>query len=506
HTLLTGKTGSIGTVIFVQVGSALTHGGPGSLFIAFAFWSTVVLALNNCLAEMVTWMPISSPFIRYADHFVDSALGFTAAVNYFVSLGLAVPFEITAFNLTLHFWTDRIPVVAVIFFILLCYIILNIFAVKFYGEAEFWLSIGKVILAVGLTLFTFIVMVGANPLRDPFGFRNWDRDPFAEYIKTGPQGRFLGFLSCLIQAAFTITGPELIAMTAGEAARPRTVLPRTFKHTNARLLIFYVMGSLCIGILVPYNNPNLLAAATNPKSGTGSSPYVIAMHNLRIGVLPHIVNASILMSILSAGNSIVYSASRVLLGMALEGKLGARVSKRFCKCTSQGAPIWCVVTTSSFGLLAFLAVSNTSAVVLQWLARLITLTITINFLCMSISYLRFYYALKVQNIPRDSLPYKGPWQPFCGFYALILCSVMLVIQAYSVFMTGEWNLIDVIFVYAPIVGLPLLFVGWKIRKHSKVSVPALISAIIYLKRTLSYEGSKTSRFLLKNAQKLMSTS
>ncbi|KAG7091620.1 hypothetical protein E1B28_010639 [Marasmius oreades] len=472
HIQLIGIGGSIGTALFVQIGAALTHGGPGSLFIAFTFWSTVVLAINNSLAEMVTWMPISSPFIRYADHFVDSALGFIAAINFFVNMGITVAFEITAFNLTLHFWTDRIPIVAVIFFVLLCYLLLNIFAVKLYGEAEFWLALGKVILAVGLIFFTFVVMVGGNPLHDAFGFRNWDPSrvqgaPFAEYIKKGPQGRFIGFLNCLVQAAFTLVGPEFISMTAGEAANPRTVLPRTFKHTYGRLLIFVVIGSLCVGILIPYNDPNLLSAATNPQPGAGSSPYVIAMHNLRITVLPHIVNASVLLSIFSAGNSFMYSASRVLLGMALEGKLGA-LSERFSRCTSHGAPIWCVAATSLFGLLALLGVSHTSAVVLQWFADLITVSYTLNYFCIAISYLRFYYALKAQNISRNTLPYKGPWQPFCGFYALTFCSIMLVIQAYSVFMTGKWDVPTVIFVYALIVGLPLLFIGWKFWKSSEL--------------------------------------
>ncbi|KAF9258326.1 general amino acid permease AGP2 [Marasmius fiardii PR-910] len=473
HIQLIGIGGSIGTAIFVQIGASLTHGGPGSLFIAFTFWSTVVLAINNCLAEMVTWMPISSPFIRYADHFVDSALGFIAAVNFFINMAINVPFEITAFNLTLHFWTDKIPIEAVIFFVLLCYILLNTFAVKLYGEAEFWLALGKVILAFGLILFTFIVMVGGNPLHDAFGFRNWDPSkvqgaPFAEYIKTGSQGRFLGFLNCSVQAAFTVVGPEFISMTAGEAAHPRTVLPRTFKHTYARLFIFFVIGSASVGILVPYNAPDLLSAATNPKPGAGSSPYVIAMRSLGIGVLPHIVNALILLSIFSCGNNFVYSASRVLFGMALEGKLGGRVSRRFCRCTSRGSPIWCVGVTSLVGLLALLGVQNSSAVVLQWFADLITVSYTFNFFCIAISYLRFYHALKVQSISRDTLPYKGPWQPFCGIYALALCSAMLVIQAYSVFMTGKWDVPTVIFVYALIVGLPVLFVGWKLRMGSKI--------------------------------------
>ncbi|ESK87643.1 general amino acid permease [Moniliophthora roreri MCA 2997] len=476
HIQLIGIGGSIGTAIFVQIGAALTHGGPGSLFVAFAFWSTVVLALNNSLSEMVTWMPISSPFIRFAEHFVDPALGFIAAVNFFVNMAINVPFEITAFNLTLHFWTDRIPIVAVIFFVLLCYILLNIFAVKLYGEAEFWLALGKVLLALGLIFFTFIVMVGGNPLHDAFGFRNWNPShvpgsPFAEYVKTGSTGRFMGFLTCLVQAAFTIEGPEFISMTAGEAANPRLILPKTFRRTYARLLTFFVLGSLCVGILVPYNDPNLLSATANPQPGAGSSPYVIAMRNLRIGVLPHIVNALVMLSIFSAGNNFLYCASRILYGMALENQLGTRLSAKLRWCTRAGAPIWCVLASGIWGLLALLGVSNTSAVVLQWFADLITVSYVFNYFCIALSYLRFFYALKAQNISRDSLPHKGPWQPLCGYYALTLCSAMIIIQAYSVFMSDQWDIPTVIFVYALILALPLLFVLWKTTKRTKVGCP-----------------------------------
>jgi amino acid permease len=49
-------------------------------------------------------------------------------------------------------------------------------------ESEFWLAIGKVILIVGLIVFTFITMVGGNPLRDAYGFRSWNRELFRHYI------------------------------------------------------------------------------------------------------------------------------------------------------------------------------------------------------------------------------------------------------------------------------------------------------------------------------------
>lgn len=70
---------------------------------------------------MVTWMPISSPFVRFADHFADPALGFCAGINFFVFEAMLIPFEIIAFNVVITFWTDKIPIVAVILFVLIGY-------------------------------------------------------------------------------------------------------------------------------------------------------------------------------------------------------------------------------------------------------------------------------------------------------------------------------------------------------------------------------------------------
>lgn len=194
--------------------------------------------------------------------------------------------------------------------------IINILGVSWYGEFEFWLALGKVILILGLIAFTFVTMLGGNPLKDRYGFRYWrDPGPFAENIKAGDLGRFLGFLACLIQASFTIAGPDSVSMGAGEAENPRVVLPRAFKAVFYRLTFFFVMGSLAVGIVVPYNDPVMAAAFKEGKPGAAASPYVVAMDRLQIRALPHIVNALVLTSAFSAGNSFVYCASRSLYGL-----------------------------------------------------------------------------------------------------------------------------------------------------------------------------------------------
>jgi hypothetical protein len=246
--------------------------------------------------------------------------------------------------------------------------LLNVFAVKWYGESEFWLSLSKVLLSVGLILFTFIAMLGGNPKGDRFGFRYWQEPgAFAEYNKTGDLGRWLGFLACLIQASFTIAGPDYVSMAAGESVDPRGNLPRAFNGMFYRLTAFFILGTLCVGILVPSNDQTMADAFKTNAPGAAASPYVIAMDRLGIPVLPHIVNAMILLAAFSAGNSYVYCASRTLFGLALDGK----APRFFTKCTKAGVPIYCVAAVLLIALLAFLQVSNNASVVLNWFISLV---------------------------------------------------------------------------------------------------------------------------------------
>ncbi|KAF7363622.1 General amino acid permease [Mycena sanguinolenta] len=484
HIQLIGIGGTIGTALFVQIGSALTEGGPGSLFLAFTIWSTFILAINNCLSEMVTWIPIASPFVRPAlllalivresgsrsDSPTDSLTRLSVSApgsTFFVFEAMLIPFEVVAFNLVLQFWTDKIPTAAVITFVLVCYALLNLFAVGWYGESEFWLAAGKVVLAVGLMAFTFITMIGGNPLHDTYGFRYWNPSqvagtPFAEHIKTGSLGRFLGFLTCLIQASFTIAGPDYVSMTAGEAELPRRTLPRAFNGVFIRLTTFFVLGSLCVGIVVPYSDPNLLKALSDARPGAGSSPYVIAMARMQIPVLPHIVNALIMTSIFSAGNSYVYCASRTCFGLALQGKM----PKIFARCTSNGVPIYSVILTLAIALLSFLQVSNNAAVVLQWFVNLVTASQLLNYAIIAFTYLKFYYALQAQGIPREELPHRSFWQPFCGYYAFVGTFIMAFVGGWTVFLPGNWDVPTFLFSYTMLGVAPVLFVFWKVFRRT----------------------------------------
>lgn len=168
-------------------------------------------------------------------------------------------------------------------------------AVKAYGEAEFWLSGGKVILIFSLFFFTFITMVGGNPAHDAYGFRHWNNPgSFMEYLDTGALGRFEGFLGSLWSACFAVVGPEYISMVAAEAKRPRIYIKNAFKTVYIRFGLFFMGGALAVGIVCAANDPQLESVVTGGSDGSASaSPYVIGMRNLGISIFPSIINASV---------------------------------------------------------------------------------------------------------------------------------------------------------------------------------------------------------------------
>ncbi|KAF5494267.1 General amino acid permease AGP2 [Colletotrichum siamense] len=460
--------GSIGTALFVSIGYGLMR-GAGSLLVAFALQACVIAQVNNSLAEMTVFMPISASFIHHARTWVDDAWGFMVGWNFFLFEALLIPFEITALDMVLTFWRDDIPSAAVITTCIVLYAACNVLVVKYFGETEFWLAGGKLLLISILFFFTFITMVGGNPQHDAYGFRNWSKpSPFVEYIDTGNLGRFHGFLAALWQAAFTIVGPEYLATVAGEAQNPRKTMKSAFKSVYWRFGIFFIGGALCVGIVLPANDPTLLRVLSNGETGTGAaSPFVIAMKNMNIGILPHIVNALLLTSIYSAGNAYVYCSSRSLYGLAING----HAPKFLTKCTKQGVPVYCLLVSVAFACLSYLKLGSGSVTVLTWLTNLITGGTLVTYIVICVNYLFFYRALQAQNFNRSDLPYVGYLQPYGTWIALMWLIAVELFYGYAIFLKGRWDIGSFFSSYTMAILAFLLFGGWKIFNRTRFIRP-----------------------------------
>ncbi|KAA8642447.1 uncharacterized protein ATNIH1004_011391 [Aspergillus tanneri] len=347
--------------LFVQMGASLPKGGPAGLFLGFVAYATLIYAVNECFAEMVTYLPIPSPFVRLAGFWVDDALSFAMGWNYFFLMAFNIPYEITAINVLLTYWTDKVPVAAVVVVCLVIYAILNGLTVRYFGMSEFYMSIFKVFLMLGLMMYTFVTMVGA-----------------------------------------------------GEAENPRKLLRKAYSSFVWRLMFFFIGGALCVGIVIPYNDEILAGYIEGNKEGSGTgaaSPYVISMVKFGIKGLPDLVNALIMTSVLSAGNNVIFSAARTLHGMAIDGK----APQFFAKCNKLGTPYYAVLTALAFCLLSLLQLSKSSATVLDWLVGICTASYLLNYFGTIVTYLHFYASLRRQGIDRNTLPYKGFLQPYTAW-------------------------------------------------------------------------------------------
>lgn len=215
---------------------------------------------------------------------------------------------------------------------------LNIFAVGIYGEAEFVFASIKIITIVGLLILSLVLVLGGGPTGDRLGFRYWENPggtvrptrvsvvpadvvaamkPLAP--ATGAEGRFLSFFSVLVYAAFTYAGIEMVAAAAGEAENPRKTIPKAVRRVLYRILFFYVLGTLAIGMIVSSEDPRLLSAQGSGAPGAAQSPWVIGIQNAGITVLPSIINAVILTSAISSGNAMLYTGSRYMYALAQNG-------------------------------------------------------------------------------------------------------------------------------------------------------------------------------------------
>lgn len=292
-----------------------------------------------------------------------------------------------------------------------------------------------------------------------------------EYDSTGDTGRFLGLFSVLVNAAFSYGGVELVAVAAGEAENPRKNIPKAVRRVFWRILFFYVLGSLAIGVLVSSKDSGLLSAQDSGAPGAAASPWVIGIRNAGIPVLPSIINAVILTSASSSANAFLYTGSRYLFALA-QNKQAPRF---LLKCSKAGVPYWCVLITASIAGLTYLSVaSGGPAVVFAWFQNLTTIASLFTWCSICVAYLQFHKALKAQGVDRNTLVFKSKFQPYTAWFALLYFIVIIIFNGFDVFVGkhhSHWNITDFLAAY---IGIPIFFALygiWKICKRTKMHRP-----------------------------------
>ncbi|WRT68782.1 uncharacterized protein IL334_005762 [Kwoniella shivajii] len=473
HVQLLSISGAVGSGLFVSIGSPLTAAGPLGLLIGIVVWSTVIFGASNCLIEMTTLLPLDGGFITFAGRFLDETMGKAIGWNFLLAQASLVCFELTALNVMLEYWTLTLhPAIAIAVGISL-FAALQLYSVRWFGEVEFWISITKIILQIGLTLYTLIAMCGGNPLHDKFGFRAW-KNPGPLVGETGAL-RLKGIWDAVLWAVFALGGPDWISLIGGEVKSPRKILPKAFNTTIYRIIFFSVLGGLCVGINAPSDDPALLGAIARGAPGAAKSPYIISMNRLGIPVLPDIVNALVMISIFSTGNAAVFCSSRGLYTLALKGGAPS-VFKRLNK---NGVPYVAVTAILLFSCLAFLSVGSGSVVVLNWFLSLVGAANLVNWTSIAVTYMRFRSGLKSQGLLNNEfLPVRAYLQPFSSWWVAICAPIAFICSGYALMLPGAFAGDSFVFTYGAVfifAGFILYFKAYEVivqKKKLSMFIPA----------------------------------
>ncbi|KAI0011755.1 putative amino acid permease [Xylariaceae sp. FL0662B] len=465
HITMIAIGGAIGTGLIIGTGKALAQAGPGSIFISYSVVGIIVFLVMAALGEMAAWLPMSAGFTGYASRFCDPSLGFALGWTYWLKYIIVTPNQLTAAALVIQFWVPRErvnPGVWITIF-LVAIISINYFGIRFFGEFEFWLSSFKVLVIVGVIILTLVIAAGGAD-GQPKGFQYWnDPGAFREYLVDGATGRFLGFWSTMVTATFAYLGTELVGVTVGEAQNPRKTIPRAIKLTFYRIVFFYCISIFLIGMCVPYNSTDL-AFANNSSGNANASPFVVAIRLAGIPVLPHILNACILLFVFSASNSDLYIASRTLYGLSSDGS----APSIFRKTNNSGVPLYSLFTSAAFALLAYLNVADDSRNVFTHFVNLTTIFGILTWISILVTHIWFVRARRAQGLGNEIMPYVAPLGIVGSYGALFMCCLIALTKNYDVFF-GDWNKKYPTFITGYL-GIPiylLLIFGHKLWTKSK---------------------------------------
>ena len=357
---------AIGTGLFYGSASAIQMAGPAVL-LAYLIGGAAVFMVMRALGEMAVHNPVSGSFGHYASTYLGPMAGFILGWTYAFEMIIVCLADVTAFGIYMGFWFPEVArwvwVLGIVFLIGG----LNLCNVKVFGEMEFWLSLLKVGAIVAMILGGFGIML--------FGIHSAGETQASGLSNLWAHGGFMpngigGLIASFAVVMFAFGGIEIIGITAGEAKDPQRVIPKAINAVPLRILLFYVLTLFVLMAIYPW-----------PQIGSQGSPFVQIFSNLGIGSAATILNIVVISAAVSAINSDIFGAGRMMYGLAQQGQ----APKGFAQLSRHGVP-WMTVVVMGAALLGgvvlnylipenvFLVIASiaTFATVWVWLMILVT--------------------------------------------------------------------------------------------------------------------------------------
>lgn len=455
HLTMIALGGAIGTGLFVASGSTIAQAGPGGALLMYALIGLMVYCLMTSLGELAVHMPVAGSFVTYSALYVEEGFGFALGWTYWFSLAVTIAVELAAAQIVMQYWFPDVHGVIWSAGFLSLMFLLNAFSVRGFGEAEYWFALIKVVTVVVFLIVGVAMIFGIMTGGPQSGWHNLTIGD-APFV-----GGIPAMISVAMIAGFSFQGTETVGVAAGEAADPARTIPRAIRQTFWRILLFYIVAILVIGVLIPYTDPNLLR---NDVTDVSVSPFALVFRHAGLAFAAGLMNAIVLTALLSAGTSSMYVSTRILYGLAVSG----RAPRLFARLTRNGVPFFSLLATVSIGALCFLSSLFGDKVVYLWLLNTSAMTGFFAWFGIAISHYRFRRGLIAQGYSVEDLAYRSPLYPFGPVFAGVLCIVIVAGQNYQAFgdIANRWP--EIIATY---VGVPVflaLWIGYRLVRKTRL--------------------------------------
>ena len=390
---------AIGTGLFYGSAGAIGAAGPGVIFV-YLLGGAIVYFMLRALGEMSVAHPVAGSFAEYCRRYLGGWAGYITGWMYAFEMIIVCLADLTAVALYMKFW---FPETASWVWVAAALIIVgaaNLASARWFGELEFWFTTIKVTAVVAMILGGAAILVFNVDTGGTVGISNlWNDGGLF------PNG-FTGVLSALILVLFAFGGTEIIGVTASEAEDPEKTIPKAINTVPMRILLFYVLAIFVIVAVIPW------------REITGEqSPFVQIFSSLGIGWAAALLNVVVLSAALSAINSDLYGAGRVIHGMArqkLAPKMFAKIDPR------NGVP---VSTISALLIVLVIGVvlqliNPTAERLFQDIAALATFATIFVWLMILISHLAYRKHLNSKDVAHAN--FTVPLWPLGQYFAIAM--------------------------------------------------------------------------------------
>ncbi|MDO5753944.1 amino acid permease [Arthrobacter sp.] len=414
---------AIGTGLFYGSSSAIQKAGPAVL-LAYIIAGAAVFMVMRALGELAVRHPVSGSFGQYASRYLGPLAGFVTGWTYVFEMAIVAIADVTAFSIYMGFWFHDVPrwiwVLAIIFFLAA----LNLLSVKVFGELEFWFSLVKV--------SAIIAMIAGGAAIIVFGFQFDGGQSVPGLGNLVAHGGFMpngwtGLLAAFAVVMFAFGGIETIGVTAGEAADPGKSIPAAVNTVPVRILLFYVLTIGVLMSLVPWQDI------------TGeSSPFVQIFDSLGLPLAGHILNAVVITAALSAVNSDIFGAGRVLFGLSQQG----HAPQIFAKISRAGVPWMTVVLMTGVLLLGVVLNATIPADVFLLIASIATFATVWVWIMILASHVAMKREIARNNLAPSEFPVPL-WPLASVLTALFMAGVLALLGLYpdtrvALWVGGAW--------------------------------------------------------------------